>query len=222
ENLKVKRRKYGCRSFGTPGLARRIERRSDMLSNLWSDVRYALRTFTRNRGLAAAAIATIALGVGINTGIFSILDAIALQPVPGSNSNEHVSVYQQFRGVTERRVHGSRSMFSMPEYRSYRDRTQTLAGVMAYSVSWTVTLGGQSPREIDGVFVTCNYFAVLQLPPSIGTGFTAANCEAPDAQRAVVLSHDLWTRAFAADPDIVHKTIPLNGQTVSVVGVAPE
>ena len=86
------------------------ERRSDMLSNLWSDVRYALRTFRRNPGFAAAAIAPIALGVGINTGIFSILDAVALQPVPGSNSNELVSVYQQFRGVTERRVHGSRSI----------------------------------------------------------------------------------------------------------------
>ncbi|PYQ94869.1 MAG: hypothetical protein DMF97_17805 [Acidobacteria bacterium] len=73
-----------------------------MLSNLWSDVRYALRTFRRNPGFAAA-IAPIALGVGINTGIFSILDAVALQPVPGSNSNELVSVYQQFRGVTERR-----------------------------------------------------------------------------------------------------------------------
>jgi predicted permease len=198
------------------------ERRSDMLSNLWRDVRYALRTFRRNPGFAAGAIAPIALGVGINTGIFSILDAVALQPLPSPKPNELVTVYQQFRGVTQRRVHGARSMFSIPEYRTYRDRAKTLSGVMAYSVSWTVTLGGQSPREIAGVLVTCNYFDVLHLPTAIGTGFTAANCETPDAPPAVVLSHDLWTRAFAADPDIVHKTITLNGRSVSVVGVAPQ
>ena len=70
--------------------------------------------------------------------------------------------------------------------------------------------------------VSCNYFDVLQLRPLIGIGFTAANCDAPDAAPAVVLSHALWTRAFAADPDIVRKTITLNGQTVAVVGVAAE
>ena len=93
---------------------------------------------------------------------------------------------------------------------------------MAYSRSWTVTLGGQSPQEIEGVLVTCNYFDVLQLRPPIGTGFTAANCEAPTASPSVILSHALWTREFAADPDIVLKTVTLNGQDVSVVGVAAE
>ena len=63
------------------------------------------------------------------------------------------------------------------------------------------------------MLVTCNYFDVLQLRPAIGTGFTAANCDASGAPPAVILSHDLWTRAFAADPDIVRKTITLNGQS---------
>ena len=77
---------------------------------------------------------------------------------------------------------------------------------MAYSRSWTVTSGWrQSPREIEGELVTCNYFDVLQLRPVIGTGFTAANCDAPTAAPAVILSHALWTRAFAADPDIVSR-----------------
>jgi predicted permease len=193
-----------------------------MLSNIWNDVRYAVRTLRRNPGFAAAAIAPIALGIGINTGIFSILDAVALQPVPSPKPTELISVYQQFRGVKERRMHGSRSMFSMPEYRRYRDGTQTLSGVMAYSRYWTVTLGGESPQEIEGVLVTCNYFDVLLLRPVIGTGFTDANCEAPDAPPAVVLSHDLWSRTFAADRDIVRKTITLNGRSVAVAGVAPE
>jgi hypothetical protein len=112
-------------------------------------------------------------------------------------------------------------MFSIPEYRAYRDGTQTLLGVMAYSRSLTVTLGGESPQEIEGVLVTCNYFDVLKLRPVIGTGFTPANCGGPAAP-AVILSHQLWTRQFGANPDVVHKDITLNGQSVAVVGVAPE
>jgi predicted permease len=197
------------------------ERRPEMMSNLLQDVRYALRTLRRNPGFAVAAIAPIALGIGLNTGIFSLLDAVALQPLPSPRASELVTVYQQFRGVTKRNVNGSRSMFSLPEYERYRDGAQTLAGVMAYSVSRTVTLGGESPREIEGVLVTCNYFDVLQRPV-FGTGFTRATCEARNAPPVVVLSHDLWNRAFAADGAIVGKAITFAGQPVTVVGVAPE
>jgi predicted permease len=197
------------------------ESRPEMLSNLSSDIRYTLRTLRRNPGFAAAAIAPIALGIGLNTGIFSLLDAVALQPLPSPRATELVTVYQQFRGVTKRRINGSRSMFSLPEYERYRDGAQTMSGVMAYSVPRTVTLGGESPREIEGVLVTCNYFDVLQRPV-IGTGFTRATCDAPDAPPAVVLGHDLWNRAFGADRAIVGKTIALDGQAVTVVGVAPE
>jgi predicted permease len=196
--------------------------RTAMVSNVWRDVRYALRTLRRNPGFAAAAIAPIALGIGINTGIFSILNSVALRPLPTPDSNELVSVHQQFRGVKQRKVQGSRSMFSMPEYRIYRDRAQTLSGLMAYSRPRTLTIGGQSPAEIEAVLVTCNYFDVLQLRPALGPGFTAANCGGAEAPPVVILSHDLWTRAFAADPDIIRKTITVNGETVGVAGVTPQ
>ncbi|HYT68211.1 MAG TPA: ABC transporter permease [Vicinamibacterales bacterium] len=197
------------------------ERRPAMLSNLWSDVRYAARMFRRNPGFTVAAVAPIALGIGINTGIFSILNSLAFRRLPAPEAAELVSVHQQFRGITQRRVHGARSMFSMPEYRAYRDRSRTLAGLMAYSVPWTVTLGGDAPQEADAVFVTCNYFDVLQLRPAIGPGFTA-NCEDPNAAPQILLSHDLWTRAFAADRNIVGRTMTVNGHDAAVVGVAPE
>ena len=194
----------------------------EMLSNLSQDVRYVLRTLRRSPGFAVAAIAPIALGIGINTGVFSILNNVMYRPLPASSPNELLSIYQDFHGVQKRRVHGARSMFSLPEYRAYRDATQTLSGVTAYTKSWAVTLGGQFPQEIEGVLVACNYFDVLQLRPVIGTGFTAANCDVPNAPPTVVLSHALWTHAFAADAEIVRKTVTLNGQDVAVVGVAPQ
>jgi predicted permease len=194
---------------------------SAMLSNVGRDVRYALRTFRRSPGFAVAAMAPIALGIGINTGVFSILNSVALRPLPVPDSRELVSIHQRFQGVRERRIHGSRSMFSVPEYRAYRDETQTLSGLMAYSRPWSVTMGADTTEEVEGVLVTCNYFDVLRVRPAAGPGFTSANCGDPAAPPIVILSHDLWTRAFAADPGIAGKTITLNGRPVGVAGVAP-
>jgi putative ABC transport system permease protein len=197
------------------------ERKSAMLSNLWRDVRYAARTFRQSPGFAAAALAPIALAIGINTGIFSILNSVAFRQLPVPASTELVSVHQQFQGVTQRRVHGARTMFSVPEYRAYRDGTQTLSGLMAYTVPWALTLGGEAPREVEAVFVSCNYFDVLRVRPFIGTGFRT-NCDSPDAPPTVLLSHSLWLSTFTGDRDIVGKTVTLNGRRIAVVGVAPE
>ena len=113
-------------------------------------------------------------------------------------------------------------MFSTPEYRNYRDRTRTLSGVMGFAVSSNVTLGGNNPQDVEGTLVTCNYFEVLQVKPVLGLGFTGANCDTPDAGPVVVLSHDLWTTALGADPDIIGKNVVLNRQSFAVAGVAPE
>ena len=206
---------------GRPRLRERKER-VEMLSNIARDIRYAIRTLARNPGFAAAAIAPIALGIGINTGLFSILNSVALRPLPTPESHHLVTVYQQFQGVKQRRVHGARSLFSLPEYYVYRDNARTLSGVMAYSLPRSVTLGGDAPQELEGVMVTCNYFDVLQVRPSIGAGFTPATCDRAGAAAGVVLTHRLWTRAFGADRAIVEKTIALNGQQIAVAGVAPE
>jgi hypothetical protein len=86
------------------------------------------------------------------------------RPLPAPEPSELVNIYQDFRGVQKRCVHGARSMFSLPEYRVYRDGSRTLSGVTAYTKSWTVTLGGRFPQEVEGVLVACNYFDVLRLP----------------------------------------------------------
>lgn len=185
------------------------------------DVKYAVRTLLRNPGFTAAAIAPIALGIGVNTGIVSILDSIALQSLRVPYGAELISLNQRIRGI-QRHINGAPSMFSVPEYQTYRDRAQTLSGLMGYSRPWNVTLGGQMPRQVEGELVTCNYFDVLQLKPVIGAGFTTANCEAPRGPAPVVLSHDLWTTVFGADPGILSKNVTLNRQPFAVVGVAPK
>ena len=197
------------------------ERGVEMLANVRNDIRYALRTLRRNPGFAVAAILPIALGIGINTGVFSILNSVAWRPLPVPDADALVSVHQEFRGGPRRRVHGARSLLSIPEYRAYRDESHTLSGLMAYTREWSVTLGREAPREIQGILVTCNYFAVLGLAPAVGTGFTPANCGPADAPPVVVISHALWRGAFSADPQILQRPIVLNGREVAVVGVAP-
>jgi predicted permease len=192
-----------------------------MLTNFWTDIRCAARSFTRTPGFAAAAIVTIALGVGANTAIFSGLNGALLRELPVPGADQMVSIYQTLHGVTDRQGGIVFGRFSTSEYRAYRDRSQTLSGVVGFQDGWETTLGGEVPEEISGTLVTCNYLDVLRQPSAIGRGLTADDCET-GAAPVVVLSHDLWTTKFAADPSIVGRTVQLNRQSFSVVGVASE
>jgi predicted permease len=192
-----------------------------MLSNLWRDLRHAARTLVQSLGFAAAAILAIAVGIGINAGLFSVLNGLALRDLPADDSHELVTVNQIFDGVRARSVSGSRTMFSTAEYRTYRDATETLSGLMGYAFAWTVTLGGESPREVVGGLVTCNFFAVLEQPLALGSGLPG-DCDAPGRERVAVLGHDLWVTAFGADPAILGRSVELNRQEFVVVGVTPE
>jgi predicted permease len=192
-----------------------------MLSNLCSDLRHAARTLVLSPGFAAAAILAIAVGIGINAGLFSVLNGLALRDLPADDSHELVTVNQIFDGVRARNVSGSRSMFSTAEYRTYRDATETLSGLMGYAFAWTVTLGGESPREVVGGLVTCNFFTVLEQPFALGSGLPG-DCDAPGRERVAVLGHALWVTAFGADPTVLGRSVELNRQEFVVVGVTPE
>ena len=192
-----------------------------MLWNLLGDFRHAARTLATNPGFAAAAILAIAVGIGINTGVFSLLNGLALRDLPADDSQELVTIHQVFDAVETRSVNGSRSMLSTAEYRTYRDAAQTLSGLMGYTFAWPVTLGGESPREVAGGLVTCNFFTVLELAPALGSGLPS-DCDTAGGERVVVLGHDLWLSAFGADPAVLGRTVELNRQEFVVVGVMPE
>lgn len=141
-----------------------------MLRQLLEDLRYGARRLAASPGFTTAAVATIALGVGINAGIFSILNGFALRDLPVPEAGELVSVYQRIEGIG-RRVEGSRSMLSAAEYETYRDSSATLSALVAFSGPKRVTLQGEVPQEISGTLVSCNYFEVLRQPLARGPGF---------------------------------------------------
>ena len=187
-----------------------------MLSTIWSDLRYAVRTLKRNSGFAAAAILTIALGIGVNAGIFTTVNGLLYRDLPAADAHELVTIDQTIEGVP-----GRPGGFTTKEYRALAERTTTLTGVFGSSDPTRTTLGGESPQQIAGTIVTCEYFDVIGQPPATGRALRAEDC-ATGADPVVVLAHDLWSTAFESDPTIVGRVIELNRQLFTVVGVARE
>lgn len=193
---------------------------AELGSQFVQDVRYAYRSFAGSPGFAAAAILTIALGVGVNTGIFSVLDAVAFRDVPANQPEELVAINQTVEGVP--RGQNNSAQFSTVEYETYRDRSETMTGVLAYARMWFATLGGQRPQQIVATPVSCNYFAVLRRPLELGGGFTPAYCASPADAAVAVITHDLWVDRYGSDPSILDRTVTLNGNDFRIVGVAPK
>jgi predicted permease len=162
-------------------------------------------------------VVTLALGIGVNTGIFSVVNAVLFRDLSAPGADELVSISQTVQGVPHLL---GQDTFSTSEYVAYRDGAQTLSGLVAFAnARGEATLGGDTPRKILGALVSCNVFAVLQQPPALGRGFAAHDCE-PGADLVIVLSYELWQTAFAADSSIVGRTIQLNRRRVTVAGVA--
>ncbi len=191
-----------------------------MFSAFGNDVRYAARALAKNPGFAAVAILALALGIGVNAGIFTVLNGAALKQLPTPGANQLVSVYQELRGKIERNVHGSNSMFSTPEYEDYRDHNHVFTGLAAYEPFLQATRGGDRPEQLWGQLTSCNYFEVLNEPPALGRVFTASDCAAPGASAVVVISDALWRNSFGGDANIVGSKVILNRRLFTVAGVA--
>ncbi len=189
-----------------------------------NDLKFALRQLLKNPGFTAVAVLTLALGIGLNAGIFTILNAVALRPLPVPGSERLVNVFQDFSrspGSIHRNVYGDPNRVSYSEYHQYRDNNHVFSGLVAYAPSVTATLGGERPQQIIGTLASCNYFDVLKAIPSIGRGFMASDCANPGGSAVVVLSDEFWRGGFGADPSIIGKAITLNRAPFVVVGIAP-
>jgi len=190
------------------------------LETFWRDLRYGARSLTKNPGFTLVAVLAVALGIGVNTGVFSVLNGVALKLLPVPKADQIVSVDQIFHGKVSRNVHGEPGLFSYPEYLTYRDNNHVFSSLLAYEPFLEATLGGETPKQLMGASASCNYFEVLREQPQLGRVFVDEDCNAPAASPVVVISDDLWRSQFGADPAIAGKTISLNHAKFIVIGVA--
>jgi macrolide transport system ATP-binding/permease protein len=190
------------------------------LETTWRDLRYGARTLAKNPGFTAVAVLAAGLGIGVNTGIFSVLNGVALKLLPVPRANQIVSVDQIFHGKIRRNVHGEPGLFSFAEYKNYRANNHVFSGLLAYAPFLEATLGGDSPKQVMGAETSCNFFDVLGERPELGRTLVDADCGSAGASPVVVLSDDLWRTRFGADPSMVGKTVSLNRAKFVVIGVA--
>jgi macrolide transport system ATP-binding/permease protein len=192
------------------------------LEQLLQDVRFGIRTLLRSPGLTVAAVMAVALGIGINVGIFSVLNGLALRLLPVPRAHELVSVNQifHFQGRGDRSIHNDSSWFSYSEYLDYRDHNHVFDGLVAYEPFVEAILRGVDSHQVLGTAASCNYFSVLIEHPAQGRGFVDSDCASRGAKAVAVLSDDLWRGKFAADPALVGKKIVLNQTAYTVIGIA--
>jgi macrolide transport system ATP-binding/permease protein len=183
------------------------------------DLRYGVRMLRQNPGFTVAAMLAIALGVGINVGVFSVLNGTALRLLPIPRAEQVISVNQIFHGRTTRNTHDETSMFSYAEYLDYREHNHVFLGLLAYEPFVEATLVAGNTHQVLGAATSCNYFEVLNEHPAQGRGFVDSDCAAPGGNAIVVVSGDLWRGTFAGDPSLVGKRIVLNRTTYTVVGI---
>ena len=204
----VERRKEECRDM----------RRVRWIEELMQDVRYWLRTLRKSPGFTAVAVLTLALGIGVNTALFTLFNAVALRPLPVKDSDRIVKVYRKERGDSSLGISGSSSSLSYPEYTAHRDSAQSFDSLTAYADA-SLTLSGAEAEGIRGLLVAGNYFSTLGAEMALGRSFAPEECKTPGASPVVVLSHSFWRRRFGADPSLVGKTLTLNRQPFTVIGV---
>ena len=184
---------------------------------MFQDIRYALRMLAKNPAFASVVVLTLALGIGANAAIFSLLDKVLLQSLPVTNPDQLavLSVYDPKEGPTYD------SSFSYPMYQDLRDRNSVFSGVLARSgVQMNVSYGDQTER-VGGELVSGNFFEVLGVKPWAGRLFTQEDDRIPGAHPVAVLSYAFWDRRFNKDPNLIGKTILVNEQPVTVLGVTP-
>ena len=196
----------------------RDARRIHWLTDFVDDVRYAMRSLRRTPGLAAFVVITLALGIGMTTTPFSMLDALIFRPYPVPHPGNVVTLVSTSRD-------NSFDSFSYREYLDIRSRTKSYDGVIANGGVEAVGFSaepGATPRVRGGVMVSGNYFQVLGVEPQLGRGFRETEDQVPGRDAVVVLGSDFWKHEFASDPSVVGRTIRLNGTDFTVIGVAPD
>jgi predicted permease len=185
------------------------------MDSLIKDIRYAIRGLMKRPGFVAIAVITLALGIGANTAIFSLVNTVLLRSLPVERANEIVSV--ALRGKDD-----SMSAFSYPNYKDFRDHNDVLSGLLVYRfVPLSLSRGGNNER-IWGYEVSGNYFDVLKVKAIHGRTFLPEEDQTKLSHPVIIVGYDCWQRRFGADPNLVGKDVLINDHQFKVIGITPQ
>jgi macrolide transport system ATP-binding/permease protein len=196
----------------------RAERRLLLIENLLQDLRFAIRSLRRASGLTGFVVVTLALGIGMTSGTFSMVDGLIFRPYPVPHPSGVVTLVSTTHD-------SSFDDFSYREYLDIRGKTKCYDGVIANADMEAVGFSAEpaaAPRIRGGMLVSGNYFHVLGVEPQLGRGFREDEDQVPGRNAVVVLGPDFWKHEFASQPSVLGRSIRLNGTEFTVIGVAPE
>jgi putative ABC transport system permease protein len=186
------------------------------MQTLWQDLRYGARMLLKRPAFTLIAVVTLALGIGANTAIFSVINAVILRPLPYYEPERLVMLWG-----ANARTNEQQQPVSFDDFYDFQRQAQTFSGLAAASPQWSFVLaGGGEPEQLFGQFISSHLPALLGVQPMLGRAFLPEEDRAGGA-RVAMLSHNLWQRYYGSDPNIVGKPINLNGQSTTVVGVMP-
>jgi macrolide transport system ATP-binding/permease protein len=187
------------------------------MGSLMQDIQYGVRTLRKNPGFTAVAILTLALGIGANTAIFSLVDAFLLRPLPVKDPAQVTTLAYQLKGGSLINV------FSVPDYRDIREQTRSVfSDVMAYQISLDgLSVNGKADRIVTS-YVAGNFFGCLGIKPALGRFILPSEEESPSGSPVLVLGYSYWMTRFGGDPEIVGRKASVDGHPVTIIGVAPE
>ena len=187
-----------------------------LMETLLQDIRFGFRQLMKQRGFAALAIISMALGIGANTSIFSLVDTVLLRPLAVKEPSQLVELYGTLHNGADW------SLQSYPNYKDYRDRNTVLSGMFVYRVVVSSLTVNNSSQRVWGYLVSGNYFDVLGVKPMLGRAFLPEEDQTPDSHPVAVISYNCWQHRFGGDPAIVGKRVEFNSRPFAIIGVAPK
>jgi predicted permease len=199
-------------------------RRTNMLADLWQDLRYGARMLWNSRGFTLVAVLSLALGIGATTTVFSLANAVLLRPLPVKDADTLVSVNKpdprgaNWIGIVDSDIH----TISYPDYLDYRSRNEVFSELLVWSEApLSLNLGDQA-EQAYGMVVSGNYFSMLGAQPALGRFFSAEEDRTPGAHPVTVISFALWQSRFGGAESVIGQSVKLNGQPFTIIGVAPK
>ena len=185
------------------------------------DIRFAVRMLLKNRGFSAVAVISLALGFGLNTTIFTVVNAILLHPLPVRDVTQLVQLDTIDAQTKFTQANAVKLGMSFPNFQDYRRQNSVFTDLAAWFATPLTWSGGAEPRQVQSYVVSANYFSVLGLTPAAGRFFLPDEDSKPNSNTVAVISNALWTNKFGSDPKVVGSSMILNAVPYTIIGVAP-